>query len=206
MEVCLFSPLDDNGQSGAEPLYTQHVPFVWQHQVVCMLRACILAQPPDCMHAAIRGFMHICMIMWVYMTMQASARAHGTVRTAPAVNQTTLALRPCRCLCMQTGEPNPRIQASAHDLLVRMATVKQLNMASQLPLVLKPMRNQAAWRPVLGRLKLLAALIPLLGIAKGGAEGVPVDSLMKFVGAAFSSPNADVRATALSVALQVRPG
>lgn len=86
-----------------------------------------------------------------------------------------------------------------------MAGVSQLNMASQMPLVLKPHKNQAAWRPVLGRLKLLAALIPLLGISKGAGEGtgIPGDSLMKFVGAAFGSPNADVRSSALNVALLV---
>lgn len=106
--------------------------------------------------------------------------------------------------CTQTGDTNPRTQTSAHDALVRMAGVRQLNMGNQMPLMLKPMKNQAAWRPILGRLKLLAALIPILGIAKPGSfDGVPGEPLMKFVGAAFSSPNADVRATALNVALQV---
>ena len=109
---------------------------------------------------------------------------------------------------MQTADTNARTQSTAHDTLLRMAGIRQLNFSNQMPLVLKPMKNQAAWRPVLGRLKLLAALIPLMGIqnAKGtGAnEGVPGEPLMKFVGAAFGSANADVRATALSVALQVK--
>lgn len=73
----------------------------------------------------------------------------------------------------QMGDTNPRTQSAAHDAVVRMAQVKQLNMSNQMPLVLKPQKNQSAWRPVLGRLKLLAAVIPLLGIAKAGGDGVP---------------------------------
>ena len=110
-------------------------------------------------------------------------------------------------ICVQTVDANVRTQTAAHDTLVRMSQVKSLNMGAQMPFLVKPMKNQAAWRPVLGRLKLLAALIPILGVSKGQAgDGVPGDALMKFVGAAFSSPNADVRAAALTVALQVSQG
>ena len=106
---------------------------------------------------------------------------------------------------MQTSDVNARTSGAAHDTLVKMAQVKQLNMQSQMPLVLKAVKNQSAWRPVLGRLKLLAALIPILGVAKGSSgDGMSGDALMKFVWAAFSSANADVRASALAVALQVR--
>ena len=68
--------------------------------------------------------------------------------------------------------------------------------------LLKPLKNQAAWKPVLARLKLLQSLAPVLGV---GAKGLPPEGIMKFVGAAMASANADTRAAALAVAVQVGP-
>ena len=68
--------------------------------------------------------------------------------------------------------------------------------------LLKTLKSQAAWKPVLARLKLLSVLIPVLGI---GARGLPPEGLMKFAGQAMGSSNADTRAAALAVAVQVGP-
>ncbi len=58
----------------------------------------------------------------------------------------------------------------------------------------RPIKNQAAWKPVLGRLRLLEALLPRLGLARGGegASGFALDPLMKFVLSALGNANAEV--------------
>ena len=69
-------------------------------------------------------------------------------------------------------------------------------------MLLKPLKNQAAWKPVLARLKLLNSLIPVLDV---GPRSLPPEGLMKFAGAAMGSSNADTRAAALAMAVQVSP-
>lgn len=66
----------------------------------------------------------------------------------------------------------------------------QVGLAVMAGSLVKPIKNQAQWRPVLGRLQLLADLVPQFGISKTGA-GFPLDSLMGFVNAAFQSPNGE---------------
>jgi hypothetical protein len=54
------------------------------------------------------------------------------------------------------------------------------------------------------RLQLLSALLPVLGMAgKAGSEGFQLDAVMGFVGAAFGNSNAEVRAAAVQLTLQV---
>lgn len=68
---------------------------------------------------------------------------------------------------------------------------------------LKPAPN-AQCRPVLHRLELLAELLRAVPVARPGAgEGFQLEGLMRFLGAAFGSPSADVRAAAVRVAAQV---
>lgn len=62
--------------------------------------------------------------------------------------------------------------------------------------LLKPVRNQNAFRPVLGMLLLLVELVPIVGLA---ADGFDLAELMDYVGKAFNSPNADVRGAAIKV-------
>ena len=58
---------------------------------------------------------------------------------------------------------------------------------------MKPVKNQSAWRPVLARLQLLQELIPQFDVARGGApEGFQLEPLMRFIGQAFTSANAEV--------------
>lgn len=59
----------------------------------------------------------------------------------------------------------------------------------------RPIKNQAAWKPVLGRLRLLDLLLPRLGVSKsgGGDSGFSPEPLMGFVSAALANANAEVR-------------
>lgn len=56
----------------------------------------------------------------------------------------------------------------------------------------RPIKNQAAWKPVLGRLRLLDMLLPRLGISRGSDSGFQPEPLMGFVSAALSNANAEV--------------
>ena len=68
-------------------------------------------------------------------------------------------------LCLQVADANPRGQASAQEAFEAMARTPQLGLASQTHLLLKPLKNQTAWKPVLARLKLLSALLPIMDVA-----------------------------------------
>ena len=74
-------------------------------------------------------------------------------------------------------------------------------MAGMLPAFTRPVKNQNAWRPVYGRLQLITSLVPLFGVSKGGEGGFQLEPLMKFVGSAFTSANAEVRSQAVKVTL-----
>ena len=74
-------------------------------------------------------------------------------------------------------------------------------MAGMLPAFTRPVKNQNAWRPVYGRLQLITSLVPLFGVSKGGEGGFQLEPLMKFVGSAFTSSNAEVRSQAVKVTL-----
>ncbi|KAK9826624.1 hypothetical protein WJX74_006438 [Apatococcus lobatus] len=103
-----------------------------------------------------------------------------------------------------TGSTNARMAAAASENLLHLAGIREVGLAGMAPLFVRPVRNQNAWRPVLGRLQLISQLLPQLGIARGGnGEGFELAGLMRFVGQAFGSPNADVRSTAIRVAAQV---
>ena len=55
------------------------------------------------------------------------------------------------------------------------------------------MKSQSAWQPVLGRLHLIRALLPTLGVAASAGAGFALDDLMRFLNAAFTSAKAEVR-------------
>lgn len=57
---------------------------------------------------------------------------------------------------------------------------------------------------MLNRLELLAELLQAVPVSRPGAgEGFQLEALMRFLGAAFGNPSADVRAAAVRVAAQV---
>ncbi len=107
---------------------------------------------------------------------------------------------------MQAGDANGRMQSAAVEMLTHLADIKDAGLATLAHLFTRPVKSQAAWRPVLGRLQLISALLGKFEISKGPSPhgGFEVDSLMAFLGTAFTSANADVRSTAVKVAVQVR--
>ena len=60
----------------------------------------------------------------------------------------------------------------------------------------RPIKNQAAWKPVLARLRLIELLLPRLGVAQGGGPdsggGFAPEPLMGFLSAALGNANAEV--------------
>ena len=103
----------------------------------------------------------------------------------------------------KAGDSNARIQAAASDAILYLAGCKPANLVSQAASLVQPVRQQSAWRPVLLRLQLLARIVPVLGVnGPAGGEGLPLEPLMRFVGAAFASANADVRSAAVGLTSQ----
>ena len=101
----------------------------------------------------------------------------------------------------KAGDNNTRIRDSSSDTILWLANRREVNMAGMLPAFSRPVKNQNAWRPVFGRLQLVTSLIPLFGVSKGGEAGFQLEPLMKFVGSAFGSANAEVRGQAIKVTL-----
>lgn len=56
---------------------------------------------------------------------------------------------------------------------------------------------------MLARLQLLGKLVGIWGIQVSGGEGLPLEGLMKFVGASFGSANAEVRSAAVDLTVLV---
>lgn len=101
----------------------------------------------------------------------------------------------------KAGDNNTRIRDSSSDTVLWLANRREVNMAAMLPALSRPVKNQNAWRPVFARLQLMMSLIPLFGVSKGGETGFQPEALMKFVGSAFGSANAEVRGQAIKVTL-----
>jgi hypothetical protein len=102
-------------------------------------------------------------------------------------------------LVEKIGDANSRVRDSARDALLSIAGMKESGMRAMASSFVKPVRNQTAWRPVLGALQLLQELAPKLGISSRPGEGFELGELMDYVGKAFNSPNADVRGAAVKV-------
>ncbi len=90
---------------------------------------------------------------------------------------------------------------SSTDTVLWLAHRQDVNMSGMLAAFTRPVKNQNAWRPVFGRLQLINSLVPLFGVSKGSEGGFQLEPLMKFVGSAFTSANAEVRSQAVKVTL-----
>lgn len=108
------------------------------------------------------------------------------------------------------GDNNARIRDRAKDLLMELAGMKDSGLRGMTSQLLKPVKSQTAWRPVLGMLNVLQELVPAVGLGSAGgprggaaAEGFDLAELMEWVGRTFNSPNADVRAAAVKVTVVV---
>ncbi|GLC37245.1 hypothetical protein PLESTB_001144100 [Pleodorina starrii] len=100
------------------------------------------------------------------------------------------------------GDNNARLRDASKESIMLLASIKDAQLASHVGVFVKPVKNQSAWRPVLGILQLLRDLVPLVGISRAG-EGFDLGELMDFVGKAYNSPNADVRSEAVRVTKEV---
>jgi len=105
-------------------------------------------------------------------------------------------------LIEKLGDNNARIRDASKESIMFVAGLKDGGIRSATHVFVKPIKNQNAWRPVLGILALLQELVPLLGIGKQG-DGFDLGEVMEFVGKAYNSPNADVRSTAVRVTKEV---
>lgn len=100
------------------------------------------------------------------------------------------------------GDSNNRIRDASKESIMFIAGLKDSNIRNATHLFVKPVKNQSAWKLLLGILGLLEELVPAFGISKTG-DGFELGELMEFVGKAYNSPNADVRSTAIKVTKEV---
>ncbi|EFJ48806.1 hypothetical protein VOLCADRAFT_104552 [Volvox carteri f. nagariensis] len=100
------------------------------------------------------------------------------------------------------GDNNARLRDASKESIMLLASIKEAQLASHTGIFVKPVKNQSAWRPVLGILQLLRDLVPLVGISRSG-DGFELGELMDFVGKAYNSPNADVRSEGVRVTKEV---
>jgi len=112
-------------------------------------------------------------------------------------------------LLERLSDNNTRLRDSARDALVSLAQQADSSVALRglTSTLCKIPKTQTAWRPILSLLQLQQEVVPLLGIAGGGAGsaagGFDLGELMDFVGRAFGNANADVRGAALRVVVAV---
>ena len=106
-------------------------------------------------------------------------------------------------LIEKLGETNPRIRDAAHESILILARQKDNGVKNMAGSFVRPLKKQAAWRPVLGRLEIVNELIDLIGVGRSGSTGFDLDQLMHFVGKAYTSPNADVRSAAIALTVKV---
>jgi len=103
----------------------------------------------------------------------------------------------------KSGENNARTQAAAAEGLLYLAATPGMDSVIA-PQVCKPVKSQSAWKPVLARLNLLQQLLPQFGVHAGRqGHGLPLTEVMAYIGAAFGSPNASVRSTAVQCSVAV---
>ncbi|PNW77316.1 hypothetical protein CHLRE_10g431150v5 [Chlamydomonas reinhardtii] len=105
-------------------------------------------------------------------------------------------------LVEKLGDNNARLREASKESIMFLAGIKDAALPAHTSIFVKPIKNQTAWRPVLGILQLLRDLVPLVGVSKAG-DGFDLAELMEFVGKAYNSPNADVRSEAVRVTKEV---
>ncbi|QDZ20320.1 centrosomal protein [Chloropicon primus] len=121
------------------------------------------------------------------------------------VQHTMLELVPI--LIDRVGESNGIIRDRAFEAILMLSNLPEVGNGGVLAQSLvKPIKRQSQWKPILSRLNLLNELLPRFGVSqhkqdKGDySHGFTVDAVMAFVNPAFSSANQDVRKSAIAVA------
>ncbi|KAG2484841.1 hypothetical protein HYH03_016407 [Edaphochlamys debaryana] len=100
------------------------------------------------------------------------------------------------------GDNNARLREASKESIMFLASIKDAQLHTHTNIIVKPIKNQSAWRPVLGVLGVLRDLLPLVGISRNN-DGFDLAEVMDFVGKAYNSQNADVRAEAVRVTKEV---
>ncbi|PRW58028.1 centrosomal of 104 kDa [Chlorella sorokiniana] len=106
-------------------------------------------------------------------------------------------------LVEKAADLNQRTREQATETLVALAGVPEAGLRTATAPFLRPLKPGAAPKVVLGRLQLVAALLPVVGMAGRGGEGFQLESLMDFANPALSHSSADVRGAAVALVVQV---
>jgi centrosomal protein CEP104 len=106
----------------------------------------------------------------------------------------------------RVGESNGIIRDRAFEAILMLSDLPEVGNGGVLAASLvKPIKRQSQWKPILSRLSLMNELLPKFGLSQHKAvkgdhsHGFTVHSVMNFVNPAFSSANEDVRKSAISV-------
>ena len=103
-------------------------------------------------------------------------------------------------LLTRATENNQRIRESALETVLFLADVPDVGGSTFSQVLLKPLKNAKAHKVLADRLQLMEQIIPKFGVVKLGDPGFSVEATMGFLSANFSSPNGDVRSSAVQVA------
>ncbi len=135
--------------------------------------------------------------------LRALAAAAGPRRLPPRDLHAALAeLLPA--VADRAADPAPRTRDQAVETLVALGAIKEAGLASMAPLFLRAGKRGEAPRATLGRIQLVSALLPVLGVATAAShEGFSAESVVKFASPALTSPAAEVRAAAAELVAKV---
>jgi len=103
-------------------------------------------------------------------------------------------------LLTRATENNQRIRDAALETVLFLADAPDLGGSTFSHVLLKPLKNAKAHKVLVDRLQLMEQIIPKFGVVKLGDPGFSVEATMGFLSANFSSPNGDVRSSAVRVA------
>lgn len=130
---------------------------------------------------------------------------YGSQVGAREVQHTMLELVPI--LIDRVGASNGIIRDRAFEAILMLSDLPEVGNGGVLAASLvKPIKKQSQWKPILSRLNLLVEILPKFSLSqhrsdKGDySQGFTVDGVMTFVNPAFSSANEDVRKSAIQVA------
>ncbi|KAG1659551.1 hypothetical protein FOA52_015355 [Chlamydomonas sp. UWO 241] len=126
--------------------------------------------------------------------------AYQTSAGGPGVNSVCMHALPT--LLEKLGDTNAKIRDAAKDSVLYIAGLEDAALKSHTSVLLKPVKSQTAFKPVLGTINILMDLVPMFGVSKAG-DGFELTELMEWVGKAYNSPNADTRSAAVKLTKEV---
>ncbi|KAL4436783.1 hypothetical protein ABPG75_003922 [Micractinium tetrahymenae] len=106
-------------------------------------------------------------------------------------------------LVEKAADLNQRTREQTTEALVALSGVPAAGLAGSTGAFLRAVKPNTAWKVVLGRLQLVSALLPVLGIAGRAGEGFSPEAVMDFANPALSNSSAEVRSAAVALLLQL---